>query len=58
MYDASVSKPDEFWGYNAKKILTWMKMFQEVNGCQTDKGIISWFSGGQLNVSGMCVYIV
>lgn len=61
MYDASITKPDDFWGSQAKKTLTWMKMFTEVNGCDVEKGLIKWFSGGTLNVSGtyiMCCNII
>ena len=52
MYRESIESPDKFWGRQANLHLTWMEMFEEVNGCVKDEGIIKWFSGGKLNVTG------
>ena len=58
MYDESISNPNEFWGHSAKRFLTWIKMFDEVDGCNMDEGIIKWFTGGQLNVSGTFIQVL
>jgi hypothetical protein len=51
MYDESIKNPTEFWSRQAKKFLKWVKIFDEVDGCRLEEGVISWFTGGQLNVS-------
>ena len=51
MYDESIKNPTEFWSRQAKKFLKWIKIFDEVDGCRLEEGVISWFTGGQLNVS-------
>ena len=52
MYDESVKNPNKFWSGQAKEFLTWIKMFDEVDGCRIDEGLFSWFAGGHLNVTG------
>jgi acetyl-CoA synthetase len=55
MYDESIKNPTEFWSRQAKKFLKWVKIFDEVDGCRLEEGVISWFTGGQLNVSYNCL---
>ncbi|CAI8031752.1 Acetyl-coenzyme A synthetase 2-like, mitochondrial [Geodia barretti] len=55
MYDESIKNPTEFWSRQAKKFLKWIKIFDEVDGCRLEEGVISWFTGGQLNVSYNCL---
>ena len=51
MYDESVKNPDKFWEAQANVFLDWIKPFDAVNECVKEKGIVKWFTGGQLNVS-------
>ena len=52
LYGESINKPQQFWGDLAKRRLRWMKEFDTVMDCDMNKGKISWFLGGKLNVSG------
>ncbi|XP_036419231.1 probable acetyl-coenzyme A synthetase [Colossoma macropomum] len=52
LYELSVKEPETFWGSVAKDRLTWSRAFQQVSDCDLRAGRISWFGGGQLNVSG------
>uniref|UniRef100_A0A6Q2Z9F0 Acetyl-coenzyme A synthetase n=1 Tax=Esox lucius TaxID=8010 RepID=A0A6Q2Z9F0_ESOLU len=55
LYQMSVKDPDTFWGLIAKERLTWSKPFDQVSDCDITSGKISWFLGGQLNVSVNCL---
>lgn len=52
LYRLSVTDPDRFWGAAAADRLHWMKPFEQVQDCDLSRGRISWFPGGQINVSG------
>ena len=52
LYAESINNPHVFWGDLAKRKLRWMKEFDTVMDCDMNKGKISWFLGGKLNVSG------
>ena len=52
LYAESLNNPQRFWGDLAKRRLRWMKEFNTVMDCDMNKGKISWFLGGKLNVSG------
>ena len=55
MYDASVSRPEEFWSQKADEFLTWNKPWDKVTESDFKKGEASWFIGGQLNACYNCV---
>lgn len=55
LYEESINNPQQFWGDLAKRRLRWMKKFDNVMDCDMNKGKISWFLGGKLNVSGNLV---
>ncbi|XP_066552855.1 acetyl-coenzyme A synthetase 2-like, mitochondrial [Amia ocellicauda] len=55
LYDTSVQDPDTFWGSIARDRLLWSKAFTQVQNCDITQGRISWFLGGQLNVSENCL---
>ena len=55
LYEESINNPHMFWGDLAKRRLRWMKEFDTVMDCDMNKGKISWFLGGKLNVSGNVV---
>ena len=57
LYAESLNNPQRFWGDLAKRRLRWMKEFNTVMDCDMNKGKISWFLGGKLNVSGNIVNI-
>ena len=49
----SVEDLEGFWGNVANKFLHWDKPFEKAYDCQPEEGVIKWFTGGKLNVSGM-----
>ncbi|XP_078260791.1 acetyl-coenzyme A synthetase 2-like, mitochondrial [Rhinoraja longicauda] len=51
----SMENADSFWGTLARERLTWDRPFQRVHDCDFTTGFISWFAGGQLNVSVNCL---
>ena len=53
LYDESIKNPEQFWGDLAKQRLRWLKPFDRVMNCNMEQAKISWFEGGQLNVSGI-----
>ena len=53
LYTESISNPEGFWGELARERLRWMKPFDRVMNCNMEKAQMSWFEGGQLNVSGL-----
>lgn len=55
LYQKSISDPNAFWAEQAKSNLVWSKDFDSVNTSDLAKGEISWFKGGQLNVSENCI---
>ncbi|XP_035255421.1 acetyl-coenzyme A synthetase 2-like, mitochondrial isoform X1 [Anguilla anguilla] len=55
LYELSLKDPDFFWGSVAKERLLWNRPFDNVNNCDLTQGRISWFPGGQLNVSVNCL---
>uniref|UniRef100_A0A672NJR0 Propionate--CoA ligase n=1 Tax=Sinocyclocheilus grahami TaxID=75366 RepID=A0A672NJR0_SINGR len=57
LYELSVKDPETFWGSIAKERLAWTKPFDQVTDCDLSSGKINWFLGGQLNVSGDCMFI-
>ena len=58
LYAESINNPHQFWGDLAKRRLRWMKEFDTVMDCDMNKGKISWFLGGQLNVSGNLIIAI
>lgn len=55
LLDVSVRDPVTFWDVLARERLLWMKPYETVRDCDFGKGRISWFLGGQLNVSVNCL---
>ncbi|MBS3786520.1 MAG: acetate--CoA ligase [Gammaproteobacteria bacterium] len=55
MFKQSLADPDTFWAEQADKFLTWFKKWDTVNSSDLTKGHISWFDGGELNVSYNCL---
>ncbi|XP_017558038.2 acetyl-coenzyme A synthetase 2-like, mitochondrial [Pygocentrus nattereri] len=55
LHALSVKEPEAFWGSVAKDRLIWSRAFQQVSDCDLATGRISWFGGGQLNVSVNCL---
>ena len=56
LYAMSIKSPDVFWGTLAKQFLQWEKPFTTVMAdCDMEKGVIKWFTGGKLNVSGIII---
>ncbi|XP_056147397.1 acetyl-coenzyme A synthetase 2-like, mitochondrial [Lampris incognitus] len=51
----SVEEPEVFWGSVARERLRWIRPFQQVKDCDMSRGKVSWFLGGQLNVSVNCL---
>lgn len=52
LYEVSVEQGDAFWGALGRSRLTWITPFHSVQDCDLRQGRVSWFLGGQLNVSG------
>ena len=55
-YEKSIQDPEKFWGELAGKCLVWEKQFEEVMDCDMKEGVIQWFIGGKLNVSGELLF--
>jgi acetyl-CoA synthetase len=55
MYRDSLDKPDQFWGEQAAKYLSWDKKWDTVLKYDFVEGDIKWFDGGILNVSYNCL---
>ena len=53
LYQESISKPEQFWGKQAKAELVWFKPWKKV--LQWDEPFSKWFVGGELNVSFNCL---
>jgi acetyl-CoA synthetase len=53
LWTESVTRPDKFWGTQAKAELVWQKPFKKV--LQWKEPFAKWFIGGQLNVSANCL---
>ncbi|OWK03221.1 hypothetical protein Celaphus_00007610 [Cervus elaphus hippelaphus] len=48
-------EPAAFWGPLARDALVWDTPYHTVSDCDFRSGRISWFLGGQLNVSVNCL---
>ena len=55
MYARSIENPEEFWGQEARRRLTWQHPFQQVSDSDFPNGEIAWFLGGRLNACENCV---
>jgi acetyl-CoA synthetase len=55
MYKRSIEDPDGFWSEMAEEHLEWTRKWDQVLEYDFDKPEISWFRGGQLNVSSNCL---
>ena len=57
MYELSLRDPDFFWGQLGASRLDWMSNFHTVRNSNVKGGKHDWFIGGQLNVSGIILYL-
>ncbi|UYM18742.1 acetate--CoA ligase [Endozoicomonas euniceicola] len=55
LYRYSLEKPEEFWSYKAERFISWFRPWDSVYDGDFSKGEVSWFRGGQLNVSVNCI---
>lgn len=55
MYERSINDPDGFWADQADKFLDWDKKWEQVSQANLEAGEVSWFSGGQLNLTVNCI---
>ncbi|MET4696473.1 acetate--CoA ligase [Endozoicomonas lisbonensis] len=55
LYRYSLEKPEEFWSYKAEHYINWFRPWDSVYEGDFSKGEVSWFRGGQLNVSVNCI---
>jgi acetyl-CoA synthetase len=55
MYQRSIADSDGFWADQARAFLSWQQPWQTVSEADIPSGNISWFVGGQLNVSVNCI---
>ncbi|XP_058691648.1 acetyl-coenzyme A synthetase 2-like, mitochondrial isoform X2 [Poecile atricapillus] len=55
LYKVSVEQSDIFWGTLGRSRLTWITPFHSVQDCDLCQGRVSWFLGGQLNVTVNCL---
>ncbi|XP_074143811.1 acetyl-coenzyme A synthetase 2-like, mitochondrial isoform X2 [Sminthopsis crassicaudata] len=53
--EQAVREPQVFWGRLARDTLVWDTPYHTVKDCDFSQGKISWFLGGQLNVSVNCL---
>ncbi|KAM9982190.1 hypothetical protein ACTFIY_004491 [Dictyostelium cf. discoideum] len=55
MYKESIESPNQFWDKKAKEFLTWFSDYTTVQHGSFEKGDISWFLNGKINVSYNCI---
>lgn len=55
LYKHSVENPNEFWGIQAKKFITWFAQWHTVKNGNFATMDIEWFVGGQLNACYNCL---
>ncbi|MDH3640570.1 MAG: acetate--CoA ligase [Gammaproteobacteria bacterium] len=55
MYERSVTDPEGFWSEQADIFVDWFEKPHEIRKADMAAGDISWFSGGQLNISYNCI---
>ncbi|KAK3320932.1 acetate-CoA ligase [Cercophora scortea] len=55
LYKESITEPDQFWGRQARELLSWSKDFQTVHSGSLANGDNAWFLEGELNASYNCV---
>lgn len=55
LYLQSITSPDEFWGKQARDLLSWSRDFDKVHNGSLSNGDSAWFLGGELNASFNCV---
>ncbi|REL32058.1 acetate--CoA ligase [Thalassotalea euphylliae] len=55
MYQQSIEQPDVFWAEQAEQFIDWYKPWKQVSEVNYQTADISWFKGGQLNVSYNCI---
>jgi acetyl-CoA synthetase len=55
VYSFSVQNSEQFWDGVAKKQLHWSKPWKTVSDCDFHKSQVSWYVGGELNVSENCL---
>lgn len=54
-YQYSLEQPEQFWGQQAKRFLSWFKPWQKTCEIDLTEAHIQWFAGGKLNVSYNCL---
>lgn len=54
-YKQSIEHPESFWADQAKKYLSWSKLWRHVYEGDFSKGENKWFVGGELNASYNCL---
>eukprot|EP01117_Protostelium_nocturnum_P001228 TRINITY_DN1154_c0_g2_i2.p1 TRINITY_DN1154_c0_g2~~TRINITY_DN1154_c0_g2_i2.p1 ORF type:complete len:425 (-),score=67.30 TRINITY_DN1154_c0_g2_i2:957-2231(-) len=55
LWNESIQNPNDFWGKIAKENIDWIKPFSKVSEGSFEKGNVTWFEDGQLNVSYNCL---
>ncbi len=55
VYDLSLENPEAFWAERAETLVSWTRKWDEVLQGDFNRGEVSWFSGGRLNVSSNCL---
>ncbi|KAK7419252.1 acetyl-coenzyme A synthetase 2 [Neonectria punicea] len=55
LHQKSINSPSEFWGDQARELLTWSRDFDKVYAGDFLHGNSAWFLGGELNASFNCI---
>jgi len=55
MYSRSINDPDDFWGEQAERFVSWFKTWDKVQEWDYHQVDIKWFVGAKLNVSYNCL---
>ncbi|XP_061668605.1 acetyl-coenzyme A synthetase 2-like, mitochondrial isoform X2 [Syngnathoides biaculeatus] len=55
LQEFSVARKERFWGAVARRRLDWISPFRGVLDYDAERGKVSWFEGGRLNVSVNCL---
>jgi len=55
LYTRSIQDPEGFWSEKAKELLTWHAPWEKTLEGDFERGRVTWFQGGQLNVCYNCL---
>lgn len=55
LYKQSIEQPDQFWGEQAEKFITWSSKWESVKQGSFENEKVVWYGGGKLNACYNCI---